>query len=54
MLCSDGLWGEVSDEEILAVLDSGCDAKTACARLVKLANENGGKDNITAVVVKVL
>jgi serine/threonine protein phosphatase PrpC len=54
LLCSDGLWGEVADEEIHKVLTAGHDAKTVCARLVRMANDNGGKDNITAVVVKVL
>jgi serine/threonine protein phosphatase PrpC len=54
LLCSDGLWGEVADEEIHKVFNAGSDAKTACARLVQMANKNGGKDNITAVVVKVL
>jgi protein phosphatase len=54
LLCSDGLWGEVVDEEIHKVFAAGSDAKTACARLVRMAIENGGKDNITAVVVKVL
>ena len=51
LLCTDGLWGEVSDEEIRKVFAAGCDAKTSCATLVRMANENGGKDNITAVVV---
>lgn len=53
LLCSDGLWGEVADEEIHKVFTAGSDAKTACARLVQMANENGGKDNITALVVKI-
>jgi serine/threonine protein phosphatase PrpC len=53
LLCTDGLWGEVADEDIHRVFASESDAKTACARLVGMANENGGKDNITAVVVKI-
>ncbi len=53
LLCTDGLWGEVADQEIHKVFAAGSDAKTACATLVQMANENGGKDNITAMVVKV-
>jgi protein phosphatase len=53
LLCSDGLWGEVADEEIHKAFAAGSDAATACSRLVQTALENGGKDNITAVVVKV-
>ena len=54
LLCSDGLWGEVADEEIHGVFAAGSDPRAACARLVRMAIENGGKDNITAVVVKVM
>lgn len=54
LLCSDGLWGEVADEEIHKVFAAGSDAKNACARLVRMAIENGGKDNVTAVVVKII
>jgi PPM family protein phosphatase len=53
LLCSDGLWGEVDDEEIHKVFAAGSDAETACSRLVQTALKNGGKDNITAVVVKI-
>jgi serine/threonine protein phosphatase PrpC len=53
LLCSDGLWGEVADEEIHKAFAAGIDAGTACSRLVQTALQNGGKDNITAVVVNV-
>ncbi len=53
LLCTDGLWGEVPDENIHKVCAGEKDAKKACARLVQMAKENGGKDNITAVVVRV-
>ncbi|SAK50027.1 PP2C family protein-serine/threonine phosphatase [Caballeronia ptereochthonis] len=52
LLCSDGLHGEVSHREIEAVLGGmkprGIDE--ACRRLVALALDAGGKDNITAVI----
>jgi protein phosphatase len=54
LLCTDGLWGEVSDEAIHEIFTAEQDAKKACARLIAKANENGGKDNITAIVVKVV
>lgn len=49
LLCSDGLTNFVSDEEILAVINSNPIEETAKI-LVDTANSNGGGDNITAVV----
>jgi serine/threonine protein phosphatase PrpC len=53
LLCTDGLWGMVTDEELHRICAAEKDVKKACARLVKTANDNGGRDNITAIVVKV-
>ena len=53
LLCTDGLWGEVTDEDLHRICTAEKDITSVCARLVQRANENGGKDNITAVVVKV-
>ncbi len=50
IICSDGLFTLVSDSEILAVVKSTNDPFRACARLVDLANKNGGRDNTTVVV----
>lgn len=51
--CSDGLTTELSDEEIAEVL-ADCDSpRDAADRLVARANETGGRDNITALVVDV-
>ena len=52
VICSDGLTGEVSDAEIRDVILS-MTPETAAARLVDLANERGGKDNITVIVAGV-
>jgi protein phosphatase len=52
LLCSDGLTEMVSDEEIAQVLRSDADLHRACERLVHLANEKGGKDNITVILVR--
>jgi serine/threonine protein phosphatase PrpC len=51
LLCSDGLHGYLDDAEV-GPLTRGAPAEAA-RRLVDLANERGGKDNITAVLVKV-
>jgi protein phosphatase len=54
VLCSDGLSGMITDSEILAVLkECGKNLEDACRHLVTLANEHGGEDNITAVVIRV-
>jgi PPM family protein phosphatase len=52
LLCSDGLTRELSDREIRAVLLDHADAQEAVDRLVGLAKQAGGGDNITAIVVK--
>jgi serine/threonine protein phosphatase PrpC len=54
LLCSDGLSNEVDDERAAAVLRRLADPDDAARELVRLANENGGRDNITVVVVDVV
>ncbi len=53
LLCCDGLSNLVEDAEILLVVGE-CDLEKAPGRLIALANERGGDDNITVVVVRVL
>jgi protein phosphatase len=50
LLCTDGLTGFVKDARILDVLRRDLSARQACEKLVRDANEAGGKDNITVVV----
>jgi protein phosphatase len=50
VLCSDGLTSEVSDEEIREVVLSAHRPVLAADMLVRLANERGGRDNITVIV----
>jgi PPM family protein phosphatase len=50
LLCTDGLYDMVSDETLLQTLESELSAEATCRKLVDLANENGGSDNITAIV----
>ncbi|TVR02563.1 MAG: Stp1/IreP family PP2C-type Ser/Thr phosphatase [Deltaproteobacteria bacterium] len=55
LLCSDGLSGMIEDPEVLqCVLDANGDLKDACQRLIDAANANGGVDNITCALIKVL
>jgi protein phosphatase len=52
VLCSDGLTGLVRDEEIAEAANAGTDLDAICSQLVDLANERGGEDNITVVLVR--
>ena len=52
LLCSDGLTRMVADEGIAQVLSETRTAQQAADRLVEIANDNGGADNITVVVVR--
>jgi serine/threonine protein phosphatase PrpC len=52
LLCSDGLWGVISEEQILDIVCSLADLPDICRRLVQAANDNGGPDNISVVMVK--
>ncbi len=54
MLCSDGLPNEVPEDEIATTLRREADPDPAAARLVALARQHGGADNITVVVVDVV
>lgn len=53
LLCSDGLWEMVRHQDLLKTLSEQSSPQTICDKLIDLANENGGEDNITAVVVQV-
>ncbi len=53
LLCSDGLHGYLRDEEVPLLLGDREDLAAACRRLIDQANERGGKDNITAILVGV-
>ncbi|MHB1090753.1 MAG: Stp1/IreP family PP2C-type Ser/Thr phosphatase [Ilumatobacteraceae bacterium] len=53
VLCSDGLVDEISNEEILAILMQNADPQQAAECLIAAANDRGGRDNITVIVVDV-
>jgi protein phosphatase len=52
LLCSDGLSDPVGDETIAEILAQTPDPEAACNRLVDIALERGGPDNITAIVAR--
>lgn len=52
LLCSDGLSGMITDDQILGVVTSAFDTSEVCRRLIAKANENGGEDNITALIIR--
>ncbi|HEX6459151.1 MAG TPA: Stp1/IreP family PP2C-type Ser/Thr phosphatase [Thermoleophilaceae bacterium] len=54
LLCSDGLTGMVSEERLAEILRGRSSLKQAAEELVKAANANGGKDNITVVLFKLV
>ena len=52
VLCSDGLSGQVKKDEIARVVSQSGDLAAACDRLITLANERGGPDNITVLIAR--
>ncbi|NLE51968.1 MAG: serine/threonine-protein phosphatase [Chloroflexi bacterium] len=53
LLCSDGLWNLVPEETIREISGAHSSPQELCERLVDLANERGGPDNISVIVVQV-
>jgi PPM family protein phosphatase len=54
MLCSDGLWGVVSDQDILKIISEAPSLQRACQNLVEAANAAGGPDNISVIIVQMI
>ncbi|HEX6694292.1 MAG TPA: PP2C family serine/threonine-protein phosphatase [Longimicrobiales bacterium] len=52
LLCSDGLTGMVADDEIAALLSGSGTPAGICAQLIAAANRNGGRDNISVIVLR--
>lgn len=52
LVCSDGLWGVISEKVIGDIVLSSETLSEACQKLVDAANEAGGPDNITSILVK--
>jgi serine/threonine protein phosphatase PrpC len=52
LICSDGLWNQVSEEEITDAVLHTRNLQEACHKLVTLANNHGGVDNVTVVLLQ--
>jgi serine/threonine protein phosphatase PrpC len=53
VLCSDGLSGMVTDDDIKSTVDELSDVGEMANKLVEMANAAGGEDNVTVVIVEV-
>jgi protein phosphatase len=51
LLCTDGLWGEVQDPDLARLLQLETDPRRAVHRLLRAANDGGGRDNCTVLVI---
>lgn len=52
LLCSDGLWGVLSEGDLLKIITASNDPVQTCQSLIQAANEAGGPDNITAILIR--
>ncbi len=52
LMCTDGLTNMVDDDEILRIVRTGVDVADIAENLIKMANHNGGKDNIGVVIIE--
>lgn len=52
LICSDGLWGVIGEDRLSQITAECDEPQEACDRLVQAANESGGPDNITVIIVQ--
>lgn len=52
LICSDGLWGVVTEDDIYRIIFGAPNPSVACHRLIEAANQAGGPDNITAILIQ--
>jgi len=53
LLCSDGLYGMVGERELARLMRASQNPKRVCHKLVDAANDNGGRDNISSVYIRI-
>lgn len=53
LLCSDGLWGQVRDHDIVKTMNAHPELTAACRALIAQANQNGGIDNVSVILVRI-
>jgi len=54
MLCSDGLWGVVADQDMFRIIKEAPSLQRACQSLVEAANAAGGPDNISVIIAQLI
>jgi protein phosphatase len=54
MICSDGLWGVLNENDIFRMIVDAPNLHRACQNLVEAANAAGGPDNITVILVQMI
>jgi len=54
LICSDGLWSVVAENQVFRIIKNAANPSIACHELVKAANDAGGPDNISVVLVQFL
>jgi serine/threonine protein phosphatase PrpC len=54
LICSDGLWGTVSDDELFRFATDSQNPSISCSKMVGAANKAGGPDNISVILIKIL
>jgi len=54
LICSDGLWGLVNEDELFRIATSTENPSIACTKMVDAANKAGGPDNISVILVKIM
>ena len=54
MLCSDGLWGVVADQDMYRMITEAPSLHRACQNLVEAANAAGGPDNISVIIAQMI
>ncbi|MDQ2692000.1 MAG: protein phosphatase 2C domain-containing protein [Chloroflexota bacterium] len=54
MICSDGLWGVLTEEELVRSINEATSLQRACQTLVNAANAAGGPDNISVILVQLI
>ena len=52
LMCSDGLSNMIEDEDMKMIINEGNDVSEIANKLIEVANNNGGKDNISVVLVE--
>jgi len=52
LFCSDGLWNQVEEKDIVEVVKQTTNPQEACNKLIALANKRGGADNVTVILLQ--